>query len=252
MEDSDLSDDDRHDTDYDTDTEDELAAAAAECTLLTLITLLQRKRTYPKRTRKKIDRLAAEFLHKTELDIHDMLCEENPNADDYRGLDSDRDTEDEVEAAIRLFPQVLSKRSGFQRRLPIQFISGSDDDACNLKAVSFLPLVARLAIEFGLFSDKKRGGLLTKDSYDYTTMKNLITAGQTKRQQHVELVDDKCLLVMQKLRQMGLLKKEDIQNYELFEQLWMNNVFSENRFRFFIEWDPTLLTIVDSTGGSTS
>ncbi|OEU17925.1 hypothetical protein FRACYDRAFT_238355 [Fragilariopsis cylindrus CCMP1102] len=255
MDDSDLSDDDR-DTDY--DDVDELAAAAAERTLLTLIMLLQRKRTYPKRTRNKIDRLAAEFLYSTELDIHDMLCEKNPYTDDYRGLDSDRDTEDEVEAAIRLFPGVLSKKSGPQQRLPIHFITcGSDDKLsgiCNLKAVSFIPLAVRLATEFGLFREEERGGLLIEDEYEDTTMQHLITAGPTipVDQQHLELVDDKlvddkCLLVIQKLRQMGLLKKEDIQS-DFFEELWKNNSFAEKRFRFMIEWDPIFLTRVDCTG----
>ena len=85
------SDDDQHmldydpDDSYDTDDVDELAAAAAERTTLTFILLLQRKRTYPRRTRNIIDRLAAVFLQKTELDIHNMLCEENPYADVYRG-----------------------------------------------------------------------------------------------------------------------------------------------------------------------
>jgi hypothetical protein len=257
MDDSDSSDDDRYmqdnDTDYsyDTDDVDELAAAAAERTSLKLILLLQRKRTYPKRTRNKIDRLAAVFLQKTELDIHAMLCEKNSYADNYRGLDSDRDTEDEVEAAIRFFPEVLSKRS--QERLPVHFITccfGKREHVlCNLKAVSFIPLVARLTIEFGLFRDEGRGGLLFYDC-EHTTMQHLITAGQTKSydQQHPELVDDTCLLVMQKLRQMGLLKKEDIQSYGLLEQLWSNNVFPGKRSRFMIEWDPTLLTRVNFAG----
>jgi hypothetical protein len=53
---------------------------------------------------------------------------------------------------------------------------------------------------------------------------------------------------MQKLRQMGLLQKEDIQSYELLEKLIENNGFAENRLRILIEWDPTLLTRLDVIG----
>ncbi|OEU10321.1 hypothetical protein FRACYDRAFT_247291 [Fragilariopsis cylindrus CCMP1102] len=60
---------------------------------------------------------------------------------------SDRDTEAEVETALRVFPEVLSRRGGPD----------------NVKAVSFIPLVARLALGFGLFEEKERGGLLLED-----------------------------------------------------------------------------------------
>jgi hypothetical protein len=52
------------------------------------------------------------FLEQLEDDIHGMLCSkhiEYENEHEYFGLDSDRDTEEEVEAAIRLIPNVLSK-----------------------------------------------------------------------------------------------------------------------------------------------
>jgi hypothetical protein len=231
MDDSDSSDDDHHvqddDTDYDDDDDEELAAAAAaERIRLKLISLLQRKGTYPKRTRKKIDRLAADFLDETESDIYTMLCEQYPYADDYGGLDSDRDTEEEVEAAICFFPEMLSRRSNLHMFFPIQCISLGFDDRtnviCNLKAVSFIPLVARLATEFGCFDEASRGGLLYGNAS--TPMKNIMCSDPTLRNvirdnrkyselvddKHHELVDDKCLLVIQKLRQMSLLKKEDI------------------------------------------
>jgi uncharacterized membrane protein YqiK len=68
--------------------------------------LLQRKYELSARTRNKIDQLVEEFLDKTKNDIHDMLCDSN--YENYRGLDSSRDTEEEVETAVQFFPGVLS------------------------------------------------------------------------------------------------------------------------------------------------
>jgi hypothetical protein len=49
-------------------------------------------------------------------DVHELLC--NNDAENYRGLDSDRDTEAEVETAIRFFPpEVLSIKTKKQTSL---------------------------------------------------------------------------------------------------------------------------------------
>jgi hypothetical protein len=47
-------------------------------------------------------------------DVHELLC--NNDAENYRGLDSDRDTEAEVETATVyvFFPEVLSRRKNRQ------------------------------------------------------------------------------------------------------------------------------------------
>jgi hypothetical protein len=53
---------------------------------------------------------------KLEFDVHAMLCDNNfiagadADADEYRGLDSSRDTEAEVEAIIRAFPRSIIKK----------------------------------------------------------------------------------------------------------------------------------------------
>jgi hypothetical protein len=55
---------------------------------------------------------------------------------------------------------------------------------CNLKAVSFVPLLARLAMELGLFEEKYRGGLLCKDRYTGRVPANcdfFITRGSHRR-----------------------------------------------------------------------
>jgi hypothetical protein len=50
------------------------------------------------------------FLENLEDDVHQMLCSNDADANNYRGLDNNIDTEKEVEAIIRIFPNVLSKR----------------------------------------------------------------------------------------------------------------------------------------------
>jgi hypothetical protein len=110
-----------------------------------------------------------------------MLCEDNDTANEnYNGLDSDRDTEEaEVETAIRFFPEVLSRRKQIniedddddeEQELvgglyPIQCLSYSAR-RCNMKGIYFIPFVARVATELGLFEEQKRGGLLCVDNID--------------------------------------------------------------------------------------
>jgi hypothetical protein len=55
---------------------------------------------------------------------------------------------------------------------------------------------------------------------------------------------------MKQLRQMGLLKKEDIRRYYLLAGLCNtgNASFASKRFRFVVEWDPTSLKQTDEYG----
>jgi len=95
-----------------------------------------------------------------------MICDNNDGDDDanYRGLDSSRDTEAQVETALRFFPEVISQpcwEDGDEDE-------GEDEDEdeeypiqrlCNnRKALSFIAGVARLAIEYHSFEDHERGG----------------------------------------------------------------------------------------------
>ena len=77
-----------------------------------LISVLLKQDDFFSQTRNKMDVLVEEFLDKTRDDIHTMLCDNTDpgSGEHYLGLDSDRDTEAEVETAIRFFPEVLSKR----------------------------------------------------------------------------------------------------------------------------------------------
>ena len=73
--------------------------------------------------------------------------------DEWHGLDSTTDTEDEVELVIRLFPWILQEEllgmPSSRGQIPIFAI------ATNPKAVFFVPLFARLGAELGVFSSKQ-------------------------------------------------------------------------------------------------
>ncbi|OEU12597.1 hypothetical protein FRACYDRAFT_243850 [Fragilariopsis cylindrus CCMP1102] len=244
------------------------AADARRRRRLELITVLQKTEEFPFQSKNKTDELVETFLENLKDDIHDMICSS--------GLDSDRDTETEVETVLRLFPDVLTRRKEIVIYIdhdnddddeeeeeeeeirflvyPIQFLAVTHDEEipwifwrCNAKAVSFLPLVARLAIEIGVFDEQQsRGGLLFdgEDHPGFRILHNLMRSDQRRSQEHHEYIDDKYLQVLIQLRKMGLLKKEDIQMYRLIlKGLSCYYFYSvEKRFRFFVEWDPSALT----------
>ena len=249
---------------------------------LQLISVLQKKDDFFLQTRNKMDVLVEEFLNKTRDDIHNMLCDNTDpgSGEHYLGLDSDRDTEAEVETAIRFFPEVLSKRKEIDMMwdededeideegeivhlvedlYPIQLLGftyrNRPEVQCNWKTVSFIPLVARLSKEFGLFEVEARGGLLCEDN-GRNVLQNLIFSDGSERlynydDKHYESIDGKYLQVLIQLRQMDLLKKEDIQRYELLDRLCVSGhgcYFAENRFQFLVEWDPNALTRIRDCG----
>ncbi|OEU10362.1 hypothetical protein FRACYDRAFT_247395 [Fragilariopsis cylindrus CCMP1102] len=214
----------------------------------------QRQRKQELQNRNSIDELVDRFLEEVEDSVHDLLCNNDVDADNYRGLDSKRDTEAEVEAILKLYPNVLTRRKqlGHFDYVPIQFF------ALNLKAISFIPLVARLSIELGLFEEQYRGGLLVIDAegsrYTFNTLVSLMNSQSLQHsnddnynQEHHE---NQYLQVLIKLRRMDLLKKEDIQNYGLLNNLCRPPYFSEKRFRFLTEWDVNAVLYTDRYGDS--
>ncbi|OEU06225.1 hypothetical protein FRACYDRAFT_255571 [Fragilariopsis cylindrus CCMP1102] len=269
----------------DTDAEDNDSADAKKQRHLQIMSVIGQKENFSFRTRNIMDILIKEFLHKVETDIHEMLCEriECEYGLNYHGLDSERDTESEVETTIRCFPDVLTRRRKLYVRdeqdywnyyqefdededekragdeyeeedYPIQYLVcyRPVNDCfwdCNMKAISFVHLLARLAIEFGSFEEKDRGGLLCQTDYsnngfllqDDHNSHNVLQNLMNYNQEHNEAADNKYLQVLIQLRRMGLLKKKDIQRYRLLDKLCGRLILSEERFRFLVEWDPNAL-----------
>merc|ERR1712118_600164 len=119
------------------------------------------------------------------------------------------DTKEEVETAIRFCPGVLSRRGGIHNLYPIQSIMSIvmiDDRnekkiAQNAKAVSFVNVLARLAIEFQSFQDNERGGILTEDRYGRNMLHELVSSSHPDyADDHHRLVDYKFLEELFRLR----------------------------------------------------
>uniref|UniRef100_A0A6U9YPY2 Uncharacterized protein n=1 Tax=Pseudo-nitzschia australis TaxID=44445 RepID=A0A6U9YPY2_9STRA len=205
------------------------------------------------------------FLSRIERKLVDLLWENhnyqriNPSI----GLNSDHDTEQQVETALRFFPRVLSTKNE-EGLYPIQAQVTNKRQSCNLKAVSFVPLFARLGIELKEceFEDWERGGLLlpatttsTANSsssncdgneryYRHWNVLEALSIGQHHStfpgKEHLRLVDETCLAVMKRLRDMGLFQKEDIQRFHLIHRTVSPGLgLLEQQFYWLMEWDPT-------------
>jgi hypothetical protein len=231
---------------------------AASERLQKLILVLKKKEKLPSETGNEIDGLVEEFLDKVETNIRNLLCSKgDPETGYYHGLDSNRDTKEEVETAIRFFPDVLSHRREYYdgEMYPIQLMAFAWNEegcyGCNVKTVSFVPVVARLAIELGSFEEQYRGGLLCADQAGNNVLRRLMCTYMPdhlrSNREHHELADTKYLQVLIQLRQMGLLKKEDIKRYDMLSSLFQDDeddedfYLAEKRYRFLTEWDPTEL-----------
>ena len=175
--------------------------------------------------------------------------DEDYDDDERRGLNSDLDTEEEVETMIRFFPNVLSEKDDEDEPYLIYWQLFKDENTFDLKAASFVPLLARLATELQLFDQADRGGLLTKSTggrhniLQYIAAYTSATDHSVNEKEYNQMVDETCLTVLNRLREMNLLKKEDIQEYNLLGILCSNknSFFPEKRFEFISDWDPMAL-----------
>ena len=125
------------------------------------------------------------------------------------------------------------------------FPNNPETFVCNVKAVSFIPLFVKLAIEFNAFDENKRGGLLIEDGIGNNTLHHYLAfppdaSLDEHRQQHV---DTTFLAVLIQLRQSGWFVQNDIQQYQLVHQICRKKYFSEQRFRFMHDGMVSFLII---------
>ena len=121
---------------------------------------------------------------------------------------------------------------------------------CNTKAIPFIHLFARLAIEFGSFQEHERGGLLARDTHDRdNVLEKLVESSPAVTDEEQRHVDTTSVTELIRLRELGLMKKQDIQQYRLVQQLciYSSGCF-EQRGRFLLEWDPYSILRVDTFG----
>ena len=82
--------------------------------------IMGRSEQFPVKFRDGMEGLIMQLLVTLEELAHNLLCDNNGN--DYKGLDINRDTEEQVETLYKAFPNALSKTEPFNgvELLPIQ------------------------------------------------------------------------------------------------------------------------------------
>lgn len=208
------------------------------------LSIFERKKEFPSKLRIAIGEAANKrdapeiFLLKIKNKLKDWIFEHATRSkDDTKGLNDERDSKKEVELAIRCFPEVLTERR--YGLYPVLCLSKS------IKSVSFIPLFVELGLEFGQFEDCERGGMIYCAGINVlsqlaATATNDSNKRNDKEDQH--LVDEKFLAVIRYLREKNLMTKQDILRYNLIGILCKQTIFPEQRFRYFIGWDPSILT----------
>ena len=173
-------------------------------------------------------------------DDDDFEDEEEGRPRRHRGLDSDRDTEKEVENILLTYSEALDHYPKLFR-------------CTDLRNVTFIPLVARLRME--LCEDLKeieRGGLMVveNEEEDCSVFELLTAHPHSDDTGEYQLLDALYVAVMRRLKEMDLFRKEDIQHFDLLHRVctYGTPFFPERRFRFLSDWDPDELARCDHWG----
>jgi len=177
-------------------------------------------------------------------------------------VDSDRDTPQQVETLVRFFPELLDPHqfSDCFKSYPLMNKNLFVQMARREKAVSFIPLLAKLSLELHKDSGSvvgSRGGLLFYDRGEDECGLRAIVSNCNSSDTNEE--DTRYLDVIKELRANNLLFKEDIQREDLLHcalnayQLVSDfeRVEFERRIRYLVEiiqylveWDPESLARV--------
>jgi len=209
--------------------------------------IIERKDEFPERLKQAIEEASLNssrnpniFLTRIQETFADWLFEAalSNNEDSRCGLDDERDTEQQVELALRFFPRVLCQRR--YGLFPIFWLTKST------RSVSFIPLFARLGTELGLFQESERGGLVfgTNGMDVFSQLAATATTGGESNGEgppNQEIVDAKFLAVIQKLRETKLMRRSDIEKYKMIDILRQQSVFPKQRFLYLVDWCPSAL-----------
>ena len=164
----------------------------------------------------------------------------------WHGPNSDVDAPEEVETALRFFPSVLVERRGHphplfpQRRFytPIWGLLH-----CS-RAMAFIPLLAELGVELGTFAD--RGGLVCAMHNVVTMLVCNVVVRDDLDEEASGKLDEDSVAIMTRLRDKGLMTKEDVHDFDLTLSLlyhanYRTNYRYRRRLRFLLDWDPSVL-----------
>ncbi len=167
--------------------------------------------------------------------------EDSARTDGWWGLDHEIDTQDQAELVIRLFPWILQEElmgiPSSKGQIPIFFL------ALNEKAVSFVPLFAKLGAELGVFGGKKdSAGLTWRGEKSGSALEQLFV--NTISTENTNKFDEKSLNILIQLRQMGFLSENNEQQLVLWLFIaakYREIALIEARLRLVVDWNPTIL-----------
>ena len=162
----------------------------------------------------------AEFHTALNERSKELLHELTPDAKDFfsNDLDAIKHSQKDVRKFIRCIPSVLSRDDGSGEVLLHRLMKRDE-------AVQFIPAVADEAIQMDYYKDPSvRGGLLC-DAWGSGTILDLLYIEYNMVYPFVVIA----------LREMGLLKKEDIRERAILFHC------NPNSFEFFADWDPSEL-----------
>ncbi len=163
----------------------------------------------------------------------------------WRGLDSDVDTEDQIELVIRLFPGVLNVSARLNRRAMNELHDSVVFLASSVKAVSFIPLVVTLKAEFNSYADKDSERLsIDAVGLSVLLLNNTFAEKRYRAGPSMEL-DEKSLAALVRLSKIEIfrnyLSSDDVSRITkrfLLKVMHSRSFgFIAKRLRFLIKWD---------------
>ena len=188
------------------------------------------------------------FGQRRDIDDDDDENEEEPDSESsplhwWHGPNSDIDTDEEVELAIRFFPEILTRKlhtsplSSLNDCYPIYMLL-----MCS-KALCFIPLLAELGRELGKFEEEERYGLTC---FMKNIIVHLVAQDISRDDPDQEHLDETIASILTRLKEKGFIHSSDIYNHELVFMLLNRSrrykkLRTKRRLRFLINLDPSIL-----------
>jgi len=175
------------------------AAAANTVRSTKLVAILKQKDDFPEHQQNKINDLVGEFLQKLRNDVHKTITAQD--ADTYTGLDSKRDTKQQVRTMLQFFPETMEQKKVMKwdsdlgiwnhargdgdypiNCLAYMFSTRKKRGICNVMAAPFIHIFAQVAIDCGLFKNNNNNNN-NNNNVDGTVVSTTTKQGEEQEQQ---------------------------------------------------------------------
>jgi len=175
------------------------------------------------------------FFEYFDVKVGCFLLRDNGYGVYQYGPDDTRDTEEEIETAVRYYLSTVDGRLNAKKIIVAQ--------SKNFHGVSFIPKIAAIGQDHpNLFAPNERGGLITNEGniINELAKRNYTDYNKRKCSEHQRIVDEKFLAIIERLRTMNLFTKNDIKKNHLIYAIYHSGTtyFSELRFRYLVNWNP--------------